>query len=103
MRLDLFVLLEAFDERDIELAHRVIETFGYKTGAWAGRPNVEVLVGVNCRDLTTLQVVPGRLEQLAPLLADRGAACRGERRQRPPKARAASRRRATTSRWSAAR
>jgi indole-3-glycerol phosphate synthase len=68
MRLDLFVLLEAFDEREIELAHRVIETFGYKTGAWAGRPNVEVLVGVNCRDLATLEVVPGRLEQLAHLL-----------------------------------
>jgi indole-3-glycerol phosphate synthase len=68
MRLDLFVLLEAFDEREIELAHAVIETFGYKTGAWAGRPNVEVMVGVNCRDLTTLEVVPGRLEQLAHLL-----------------------------------
>jgi indole-3-glycerol phosphate synthase len=68
MRLDLFVLLEAFDEREIELAHAVIETFGYKTGAWAGRPNVELMVGVNCRDLTTLEVVPGRLEQLAHLL-----------------------------------
>jgi indole-3-glycerol phosphate synthase len=27
-----------------------------------------VLVGVNCRDLASLEVVPGRLEDLAPLL-----------------------------------
>lgn len=27
-----------------------------------------MLVGVNCRDLVTLQVIPGRLEQLASLL-----------------------------------
>jgi indole-3-glycerol phosphate synthase len=31
-------------------------------------PNPTVLVGVNCRDLATLQVVPERLEQLAPRL-----------------------------------
>ena len=58
--LQMFVLLEAFDERDIRLAHELIERTG-KDG---------VLVGVNCRDLTTLQVVPGRLAQLAPLLPD---------------------------------
>lgn len=68
IRLELFVLLEAFDERDIERAHEVVTTFGHKTGAWSGKPNVELMVGVNCRDLATLQVVPGRLEQLARLL-----------------------------------
>lgn len=56
-RLKLFVLLEAFDEHDIELAHRLIES-----------PSAPLLVGVNCRDLATLQVVPGRLEQLVSLL-----------------------------------
>ena len=53
------MLLEAFDEQDIELAHDLTR------GARGGEG---VLVGVNCRDLVTLQVVPGRLEQLAPLL-----------------------------------
>jgi indole-3-glycerol phosphate synthase len=60
-RLGLFTLLEAFDEADIQLAHELV----------AGRkesPNPTVLVGVNCRDLQTLQVVPARLESLAPLL-----------------------------------
>ncbi len=33
-----------------------------------GMTPVQWLVGVNCRDLTTLKVVPGRLETLARLL-----------------------------------
>ncbi len=33
-----------------------------------GMTPVQWLVGVNCRDLSTLQIVPGRLERLAPLL-----------------------------------
>lgn len=57
-QLSLFVLLEAFDERDIELAHELVAASGPEG----------LLVGVNCRDLTTLQVVAGRLEKLAPLL-----------------------------------
>jgi indole-3-glycerol phosphate synthase len=60
-RLGLFALLETFDERDIERAHELVA--GYKES-----PNPTVLVGVNCRDLQTLQVVPARLESLAPLL-----------------------------------
>jgi len=60
-RWGLFVLLEAFDETDIELAHELVS--GYRES-----PNPTVLVGVNCRDLGTLQVVPERLERLAPLL-----------------------------------
>ncbi|HNR21880.1 MAG TPA: hypothetical protein PKL49_02525 [Steroidobacteraceae bacterium] len=55
--LELFALLEAFDEADIELAHELARHAG-------GR----LLVGLNCRDLATLQVVPGRLEALAPRL-----------------------------------
>jgi indole-3-glycerol phosphate synthase len=60
-RLGLFVLLEAFDEADIEIAHELVA--GYRES-----PNPTVLVGVNCRDLATLQVVPARLKLLGPLL-----------------------------------
>lgn len=56
----LFVLLEAFDETDVALAHELV----------AARPRAHslLLVGVNCRDLVTLQVVPGRLEAFASSL-----------------------------------
>jgi indole-3-glycerol phosphate synthase len=55
----LFVLLEAFDEADLRQAARLVERY-------AGR--VALLVGVNCRDLATLAVVPGRLEELSAFL-----------------------------------
>jgi indole-3-glycerol phosphate synthase len=55
--LGLFVLLEAFDERDIERMHEVVGSF-----------DSGLLGGVNCRDLSTLQVVPRRLCELCPLL-----------------------------------
>jgi indole-3-glycerol phosphate synthase len=64
VRLGLFVLLEAFDEADLELAARLLELHGVAADA-AESP---LLVGINCRDLVTLQVVPGRLEALARLL-----------------------------------
>ena len=57
--LGLFVLLEAFDAADIALMHELI-------GAHRG-PN-QLLAGLNCRDLTSLAVVPARLIELAPLL-----------------------------------
>jgi indole-3-glycerol phosphate synthase len=60
-RWGLFVLLETFDETDIELAHELVA--GYRES-----PNPTALVGVNCRDLVTLQVVPERLERLGTLL-----------------------------------
>jgi indole-3-glycerol phosphate synthase len=60
--LGLFVLLEAFDAPDIELLRELLE-------AHAGAN--PLLAGVNCRDLTTLQVVPQRLLELAPLLPAR--------------------------------
>jgi indole-3-glycerol phosphate synthase len=59
----LFVLLEAFDAHDLELLQ---ELAGAPAGAPAG--GTRLLAGVNCRDLTTLEVVPGRLLELAPLL-----------------------------------
>jgi indole-3-glycerol phosphate synthase len=61
--LGLFVLLEAFDEADIERAHAMVESCGDAGGT--------LLVGINCRDLDTLQVVPGRLEALAGTLPAR--------------------------------
>ena len=60
-RLGLFVLLEAFDEADLALA----EGFLRSHLARALAADAPLLVGINCRDLVTLQVVPGRLEQLA--------------------------------------
>jgi indole-3-glycerol phosphate synthase len=57
--LKLFVLLEAFDEHDIELMHEIVEQHAR---------TAEMLAGVNCRDLTTLQIVPPRLDELAHLL-----------------------------------
>lgn len=56
--LGLFVLLEAFDEHDIEQMHDLV----------AAHTRAVLLAGVNCRDLVTLQVVPDRLEQLVHLL-----------------------------------
>jgi len=57
--LGLFVLLEAFDEADIEAMHDIIGT---------SQPITPVLAGLNCRDLATLQIVPQRLIELAHLL-----------------------------------
>ena len=65
LALKLFVLLEAFDERDIEIARSLALHYG---GRSANRSRVELLVGVNCRDLVTLKVVPGRLEALVDRL-----------------------------------
>jgi indole-3-glycerol phosphate synthase len=56
--LNLFVLLEAFDERDIEQMHDLV----------SAQTRGALLTGVNCRDLATLQVVPARLDQLVHLL-----------------------------------
>ncbi|MCC7461093.1 MAG: indole-3-glycerol-phosphate synthase TrpC [Gammaproteobacteria bacterium] len=62
--LGLFVLLEAFGTQDIELAHRLTRSHAARARA----ADAPLLVGVNSRDLVTLQVVPGRLEPLAASL-----------------------------------
>jgi indole-3-glycerol phosphate synthase len=67
-QLRLFALLEAFDAADLELAGTLVRE--YASAA-------QLLVGINCRDLVTLKVVPGRLESLAPLLP-RGVPCVAE-------------------------
>jgi indole-3-glycerol phosphate synthase len=56
----MFVLLEAFDEADLEAARELL--------AASTAPREQILVGVNCRDLQTLEVVQGRFAALAPLL-----------------------------------
>lgn len=56
----LFVLLETFDEADVERAQRVIDRRRFARG--------EVLIGVNSRDLVSLQVVPERLESMVGCL-----------------------------------
>ena len=68
----LFVLLEAFDERDLGVARELL----------AGAPQREgVMLGINCRDLTSLAVVPERFAELAtrlpaniPAVAESGVA-----------------------------
>ncbi|MFM8845448.1 MAG: indole-3-glycerol phosphate synthase TrpC [Gammaproteobacteria bacterium] len=66
---NLFVLLETFSEQDIAAAVRLLETHGILgQGADRARQGAQVLLGVNCRDLVSLQVVPGRLEQLVDAL-----------------------------------
>jgi indole-3-glycerol phosphate synthase len=55
----LFVLLEAFDAPDIERLSALVGAYGTRN---------RLLAGVNCRDLGTLEVVPQRLTELAPLL-----------------------------------
>lgn len=62
-RLQLFVLLEAFDAGDLELMHGIIDRHLGK--------GAELLAGLNCRDLSTLQIVPPRLLELAHLLPTR--------------------------------
>jgi indole-3-glycerol phosphate synthase len=60
VELGLFVLLETFDAADVAIAHELV-------AGWRGDAG-DCLVGVNSRNLQTLQVVPERLEQLAHAL-----------------------------------
>jgi indole-3-glycerol phosphate synthase len=60
-RLKLFVLLEAFNAIDIARAAEMVRHYASVA---------TLLVGVNCRDLVSLEVVPGRLEELVRLLPD---------------------------------
>jgi indole-3-glycerol phosphate synthase len=57
----LFVLLEAFDAEDIGLAAQLL---GPRRPTVGGDLGESLLLGINCRDLVTLQVVPGRLEEM---------------------------------------
>jgi indole-3-glycerol phosphate synthase len=75
----LFVLLEAFDERDLEVAGELLAAAPRREG---------VMVGINCRDLTSLAVVPGRFAELAarlppgiPAVAESGVATPADARR----------------------
>ncbi len=59
----LFVLLEAFDEADLDLARELMA---------AREARGAILLGINSRDLQSLKVVPERFSQLAPLLPAAG-------------------------------
>ena len=64
--LGMFVLLEAFDENDLARSAALLENAADRDRAAAG----QLLVGVNTRNLRTLDVDSARLERLAPLLPD---------------------------------
>jgi len=62
----MFVLLEAFDAADLAAAKELLALRARDRAAPASADNI--LVGINCRDLQTLEVVPERFAALAPLL-----------------------------------
>ena len=70
----MFVLLEAFDAADLEMASgllaarsapRIAGRVAHGAGSAAGGEPV-ILIGINSRDLQTLKVVPERFAALAP-------------------------------------
>jgi indole-3-glycerol phosphate synthase len=63
--LHMFVLLEAFDRADLDKAVPILERCG---PALAANGRCNYLLGVNCRDLRTLQVDFAHFERLAPAL-----------------------------------
>ena len=62
--LGLFVLLECFDEQDIDRVKTLLELKRNQQRA----DNKQLLIGVNTRNLRSLQVDGERLQKLAPLL-----------------------------------
>jgi indole-3-glycerol phosphate synthase len=60
VRHQMFVLLEAFDEKDMQRMQIILSRFN------ANRKNI--LLGVNCRDLRTLDVSFSRFEELSSLI-----------------------------------
>jgi indole-3-glycerol phosphate synthase len=61
---DMFVLLETFDEDDLARVSALLERSMHQDRAQQG----QFLVGVNTRNLRTLEVDAGRLARLAPFL-----------------------------------
>jgi len=66
----MFVLLEAFDAADLTTAKDLLTSRSAERPATDGATEAaaDLLVGVNCRDLATLEVVQERFEALAPQL-----------------------------------
>lgn len=61
---DLFVLLECFDEVDLEHTVHILGKVAYRERATQNK----LLIGVNTRDLRSLHVDPDRLRKFGPLL-----------------------------------
>lgn len=74
---NLFVLLESFDELDMERSARILRHTRYREQA----ENQKFLLGVNTRNLRTLAVDPLRLGEFGPLLPQ-GVSCVAESGQR---------------------
>lgn len=65
----MFVLLEAFDESDLAAARELLAVRGgNRAQSGVDSDGHAILVGINCRDLQTLKVVPERFAALAPQL-----------------------------------
>lgn len=62
----MFVLLEAFDDADVERCAKLLEVPAHRDAA----NERQLLLGVNCRDLRTLAIDPARFEHYATLLPD---------------------------------
>jgi indole-3-glycerol phosphate synthase len=85
----MFVLLEAFDELDLSLAGDLLNSRAARRAPRGAAHRAElILIGINCRDLQTLQVVQERFAALAPLLpagypavAESGVASAGDARR----------------------
>jgi indole-3-glycerol phosphate synthase len=61
---DLFVLLESFDELELERSVHLLQRVKYREKAQQNK----LLVGINTRDLRTLAVEPSRLRKFGPFL-----------------------------------
>jgi indole-3-glycerol phosphate synthase len=86
----MFVLLESFDEVDLDLAHDLLASRMTSLGRTVLEdiPMGQILLGVNCRDLQTLKVVPERFAALAsrlppdwPAVAESGVASSADARR----------------------
>jgi indole-3-glycerol phosphate synthase len=64
----MFVLLEAFDDVDLAMAQNLLHSRTAQRAAQHASPETPILIGINCRDLQTLEVVPERFAALAPHL-----------------------------------
>jgi indole-3-glycerol phosphate synthase len=62
----MFVLLEAFDSTDLDAARDVLTS----RPRGALQQEAPILIGINCRDLSTLEVVQERFATLAPMLPE---------------------------------
>jgi indole-3-glycerol phosphate synthase len=63
----MFALLEAFDAIDLESARDLMASRASRRAGCRAEQD-QILIGVNCRDLQTLEVAPERFAALAPLL-----------------------------------